>query len=120
MALKLRATRPPRARSLNDSLCAPAHNTPLPLERSPPASFKRLLDSALVAAESDSRDTNRQTNHTRPESEESKEAWTDGIRIGIGHSPIAAATMMRISGPQPRMKRPRPTRTQRDCRYSRM
>ena len=28
---------------LNDSSCAPAHNTPFPLERSPPASFKRLL-----------------------------------------------------------------------------
>src|SRR2546422_3230082 len=27
----------------NDSSGAPAHNTPLPLERSPPASFKRLL-----------------------------------------------------------------------------
>ena len=40
---KLGATRPPRAASLNDSSCASAHNTPLPLERSPPASFKRLL-----------------------------------------------------------------------------
>src|SRR6266568_54156 len=40
---KLGATRPPRAASLNDSSCAAAHNTPLPLERSPPASFKRLL-----------------------------------------------------------------------------
>src|SRR5207245_11570828 len=28
---------------LNDSSCAPAHNTPLPVKRSPPASFKRLL-----------------------------------------------------------------------------
>src|SRR6266498_4016242 len=27
----------------NDSSWAPAHNTPLPLERSPPVSFKRLL-----------------------------------------------------------------------------
>src|SRR6266568_4739020 len=43
MALKLRATRPRAHRSLNDSSCAPAHNTPLPLERSPPASFKRML-----------------------------------------------------------------------------
>ncbi len=43
-----------------------------------------------------------------------------GFGLGSGHSPIAAATMMRISGPQPRMNRPRPTRTQRDCRYSRM
>src|SRR6267378_5155062 len=51
------------------------------------ASFKRLLGRALVAAQSDSRDTNRQTNRTRPESEESKEAWTDGIRIGIGPQP---------------------------------
>src|SRR6266516_5298869 len=31
---------------LNDSSCAPAHNTPLPLERSPPDSFKRMLGSA--------------------------------------------------------------------------
>src|SRR6266571_7634852 len=36
--------------SLNDSSCAPAHNTPLPLRRSPPASFKRLLDSAANGA----------------------------------------------------------------------
>src|SRR2546426_816706 len=47
MALKLRATRPPRARLLNDSSCAPAHNTPVPLERSPPASFKRMLGSRI-------------------------------------------------------------------------
>src|SRR6266480_3487241 len=32
---------------LNDSSCAPAHNTPFPLERSPPASFKRLLGGTL-------------------------------------------------------------------------
>src|SRR6266700_796654 len=32
---------------MSDSSCAPAHNTPLPLKRSPTASFKRLLDSAL-------------------------------------------------------------------------
>src|SRR5213078_1589602 len=54
IALKLRATRPPRGVSLNDSSCAPAHNTPLPLERSPPGSFKRLLGSpsnTLVADE---------------------------------------------------------------------
>src|SRR6266487_2663365 len=51
------------------------------------ASFKRMLGRALVAAQSDSRDTNRQTNHTRPEREESKKAWTDGIRIGIGPQP---------------------------------
>ncbi len=31
---------------MNDSSCASAHNTPLPLERSPPARFKRLLGSA--------------------------------------------------------------------------
>src|SRR6266480_1820275 len=27
----------------DDGPCAPGHNAPLPLERSPPASFKRLL-----------------------------------------------------------------------------
>src|SRR5439155_3823460 len=30
------------------SSCAPAHNTPPPLERSPPASFKRLLGARLA------------------------------------------------------------------------
>src|SRR6266581_3133554 len=48
IALKLRATRPPRAVEMNDSSCAPAHNTPLPLERSPPVSFKRLLGGPRV------------------------------------------------------------------------
>src|SRR2546422_7609763 len=43
MALKRRAPRPPAHLYLNDSSCAPAHNTRLPLKRSPPASFKRLL-----------------------------------------------------------------------------
>src|SRR5439155_17835906 len=38
--------RPPRAVSLNGTSCAPAHNTPVPLKRSPPASFKRLLGCA--------------------------------------------------------------------------
>src|SRR5205085_4331213 len=31
------------ARGVDDSPCPPGHNTRLPLERSPPASFKRLL-----------------------------------------------------------------------------
>src|SRR5690348_15212063 len=39
----MRATRPPRAVPMHDSSCAPAHSTPLPFKRSPPASFKRLL-----------------------------------------------------------------------------
>jgi len=47
IAPKLRATRPQGAVWLNDSSCAPAHNTPLPLERSPPASFKRMLGSSM-------------------------------------------------------------------------
>src|SRR5437867_13337194 len=47
MALKLRATRPPAHLSLNDSSCAPAHNTPRPLARSPPGSFKRLLGASI-------------------------------------------------------------------------
>jgi len=38
--------RPQGVVSLNDSPCALAHNTPLPLERSPPGSFKRLLGCA--------------------------------------------------------------------------
>src|SRR5437667_12137664 len=32
-----------RARLLDDSPCPPGHNTPFPLKRSPPVSFKRLL-----------------------------------------------------------------------------
>src|SRR5205807_10438323 len=34
---------PAGARVLDDSPCPPGHNTPFPLERSPPVSFKRLL-----------------------------------------------------------------------------
>src|SRR5216110_2762114 len=34
---------PAGARVVDDSPCPPGHNTPLPLKRSPPASFKRLL-----------------------------------------------------------------------------
>src|SRR5881392_1006036 len=34
--------------SLNDSSCPSGHNTPLPLKRSPPVSFKRLLDSGTL------------------------------------------------------------------------
>src|SRR5437016_12557216 len=44
---------PLRAVSVNDSSCAPAHNTPFPLERSPPASFKRLLGGAACITLSD-------------------------------------------------------------------
>ena len=38
-----RALAPAGARVVDDSPCPPGHNTPLPLERSPPVSFKRLL-----------------------------------------------------------------------------
>src|SRR5205823_12578792 len=34
---------PARERVVHDSPCPPGHNTPLPLKRSPLASFKRLL-----------------------------------------------------------------------------
>src|SRR2546429_5994299 len=34
---------------MNDSSCAPAHNAPLPLRRSPPASFKRMLGRGFLA-----------------------------------------------------------------------
>src|SRR6266568_8041972 len=44
---------PAGATPLNDSPCPPGHNTPLPLERSPPASFKRLLGSALTSSGAD-------------------------------------------------------------------
>src|SRR2546422_4704432 len=53
IALKLRATRPQGAVMLNVSSCALGHNTPIPLKRSPPVSFKRLLgcsDSASVCS----------------------------------------------------------------------
>src|SRR6266571_3010966 len=50
MALKLRATRTPAHPLLNDSSCAPAHNTPLPFKRSPPVSFKRLLGGNNILA----------------------------------------------------------------------
>src|SRR2546422_6505620 len=43
IALERRAPRPPAHLLLNDSSCPREHNTPLPLERSPPASFKRML-----------------------------------------------------------------------------
>src|SRR5437667_8749802 len=38
---------PAGARVLDDSPCPPGHNTPLPLRRSPPVSFKRLLGGRL-------------------------------------------------------------------------
>src|SRR6266571_6059938 len=40
---------PAGARVVDDSPCPPGHNTPLPLKRSPPASFKRLLDSGICS-----------------------------------------------------------------------
>src|SRR5216110_3198080 len=42
---------PAGARVVDDSPCPPGHNTPLPLERSPPVSFKRLLGATLRIAE---------------------------------------------------------------------
>src|SRR2546430_6864054 len=84
------------------------------------ASLKRLLGRALVAAQSDSRDTKRQTITLGQNVRKARRPGPMGFGLGSGHSPIAAATTMTISGPQPRMKRPRPTRTQPDCRYSRM
>src|SRR5438445_12118386 len=41
--LKLRATRPPAQGRGTKSVPRQGHNTPVPLERSPPARFKRLL-----------------------------------------------------------------------------
>src|SRR6266566_4397826 len=48
MALKLRATRPPAQGRGTKSVPRQGHNTPLPLKRSPPASFKRLLGGASL------------------------------------------------------------------------
>src|SRR5438105_14146556 len=41
--LKVRATRPPAQGRGTKSVPRQGHNTPFPLKRSPPASFKRLL-----------------------------------------------------------------------------
>src|SRR5881396_2653318 len=38
---------PAGARVVDDSPCPPGHNTPVPLERSPPVSFKRLLGGSI-------------------------------------------------------------------------
>ena len=40
---------------LNDSSCPPGHNTPIPLGRSAPASFKRLLGVHLPTAQAEAR-----------------------------------------------------------------
>src|SRR6266550_5814015 len=53
MALKLRATRPPAQGCGTKSVPRQGHNTPLPLERSPPASFKRLLGSGRSVSPGD-------------------------------------------------------------------
>src|SRR2546429_8541027 len=45
--LKLRATRPPAQGRGTKSVPRQGHSTPLPLERSAPASFKRLLGRLL-------------------------------------------------------------------------
>src|SRR5437899_11418007 len=46
IALKLRATRPAAQGKMGDIPSPPGRNAPVLLERSPPGSFKRLLDSA--------------------------------------------------------------------------
>src|SRR5437016_13203482 len=48
IALKLRATRPPAQEYWTNSPCPPGHNAPLPLRRSPPASFERLLAGSIA------------------------------------------------------------------------
>ncbi len=45
IALKLRATRPPAQEERTNTHARQGANTPLPLERSPPVSFKRMLGS---------------------------------------------------------------------------
>src|SRR5437016_14340878 len=50
LALKLRATRPPAQGCGTKSVPRQGHNTPFPLERSPPASFKRLLGTRATGA----------------------------------------------------------------------
>src|SRR5439155_11646703 len=47
LALNLRATRSPAQDRRTKSVPRQGHNTPLPLKRSPPVSFKRMLDGAL-------------------------------------------------------------------------
>src|SRR5256885_5768494 len=48
IALKLRATRAPAQGRWTKSVPRQGHNTPLPLKRSPPGSFKRLLGCAQM------------------------------------------------------------------------
>src|SRR3989442_8003392 len=47
IVFKLGATRSPAQGWWTSVRARPGHNTPLPLERSPPASFKRLLGSTF-------------------------------------------------------------------------
>src|SRR5205807_7275098 len=48
ISLRLRATRPPAQGRGTKSVPRQGHNTPVPLERSPPASFKRLLGGRRI------------------------------------------------------------------------
>src|SRR5437773_5858799 len=48
IALKLRATRPPAQERWTKSVPRQGHNTPVPLRRSPPGSFKRLLGGGFI------------------------------------------------------------------------
>ena len=41
-----------------------------------------------------------------------------GLGFGSGQRPIAAATMMKSSGPAPTTRSPIPARTHQDCRYA--
>src|SRR5207244_6716325 len=47
--LKVRATRPPPQGRGTKSVPRQGHNTPIPLRRSPPVSFKRLLGRGFTA-----------------------------------------------------------------------
>src|SRR2546428_9550727 len=88
-----RAPRPRGARLLNDSPCAQAHNTPVPLERSPPASFKRLLDSRSIAdttgvqrGQASGKRAIPRPIHARGEVEIASHAHADGVWLTTQHA----------------------------------
>src|SRR5437660_3360818 len=82
-----------RAVSLSVSSCAPANNTPLPLERSPPGSFKRLLDSSVIGAQ-----PKNGSNCTGPECNDEKQRSVPPTRTHFGARLIRGTLHLRSYG----------------------
>src|SRR6266550_1178507 len=102
--LKVRATRPPAPGWMTSVRARQGANTPLPLRRSPPASFKRLLGSSTPAIKLptiDERDdeneqhhddaANECRSHKVAESPPRRDALDLGDRKDLQHQPPAAA-----------------------------